>query len=46
MDTRSRSRAAEAQTENEDQLELAIVAEIAELRQAVQQQAELMQRQA
>ena len=44
MDTRGQSRAVEAQTEHEDQTQLAIAAEIAELRQAVQQQAELMQK--
>ena len=46
MDTRGRSGAVEAQTENEDQPLLAIVAEIVELRQAVQQQAALTQKQA
>ena len=46
MDTRGQSRAAEAQTECEDQPQLAIAAKIAELRQVVQQQAELMQKQA
>ena len=46
MDTRGQSRAAKAQTENEDQPQLAIAAEIAELRQVVQQQAELIQKQA
>ena len=44
--TRGQSRDAEAQTENEDQPQLAIAATIAELRQVVQQQAELMQKQA
>ena len=39
MDTRGWSRAAEAQTEDEDQPQLAIVAEIVELRQVVQKQA-------
>ena len=43
---RGRFRVAEAQIENEDQPQLAIAAKIAELRQAIQQQAELMQRQA
>ena len=46
MDTRGRSRVVEAQTENEDQPQLAIIVEIGELRQAAQQQAELMQGQA
>ena len=46
MDTKGRSGAVEAQTENEDQPQLAIVAEIVELRQAVQQQAELIRKQA
>ena len=46
MDTRGQSRAAKAQTENEDQPQLAIATEIAELRQVVQQQAELIQKQA
>ena len=44
--TRGQSRAVEAHTGNEDQSQLDIVAEIAELRQTAQQQAELMQRQA
>ena len=39
-------RAAEAQAERENQPQLATIAEIAELRQVVQQQAELIQRQA
>ena len=42
MDTKGQSRAVEAQTKNEDQPQLAIVAELAELRQVVQQQADLM----
>ena len=46
MNTRGLSRATNAQTENEDQPQLAIATKIAELRQVVQQQAELMQRQA
>ena len=46
MDTRCRSRATEAQTENEDQPQLVIAAKITELRQAIEQQAELIQRQA
>ena len=46
MDMRGQSRATEAQTENEDQPQLAIVAESAELGQGVQQQAEMMQKQA
>ena len=45
MYTRRQARAAEAQTENENQPQLAMTAEIAELRQVVQQQAELMQKQ-
>ena len=45
MDTKGRSGAVEAQTENEDQPQLAIVDEIVELRQAVQQQAELIRKQ-
>ena len=44
--TRGQSRAAEAQAENENQPQLATTAEIAKLRQVVQQQAELMQKQA
>ena len=44
MDMRGRSRATEAQTENVDQPQLLIATEIAELRQAVQQHAELMQK--
>ena len=43
---RGQFRATEAQTESEDQPQLAIVAEIFELRQVVQQQAELIQKQA
>ena len=39
---RGQSRAAEAQIENEDHPQLAIAAEITKLRQAVQQQAELI----
>ena len=46
MDTRGWSRAVEPQIEDEDQPQLAIAVEIAELRQVVQQQAELMQKQA
>ena len=46
MDTRGWSSAAEAQTECEDQPQLATAAKIAELRQGVQQQAELMHKQA
>ena len=41
---RGQPRAAEAQAENDNQPQLAIAAEIAELRQVVQQQAELMQK--
>ena len=44
IDTKGRSRAIKALTKNEDQPQLAIVAELAELRQVVQQQAELMQK--
>ena len=43
MKVRCQSRAAEAQTENENQPQLTTTAEIAKLRQVVQQQAELMQ---
>ena len=46
MDTIGRSRTAEALIKIEDQPQLAIAAEIPELRQAVQQQAKLRQRQA
>ena len=46
MGTKGRSGSVEAQTRNENQPQLAIAAEIAELRQVVQQQAELMQKQA
>ena len=46
MGTRGRPRAVEAQTENEDQPQLAITTEIAELRQVVQQQAKIIQKQA
>ena len=46
ISTRCRPRAAEAQVENDNQPQLATVVEIAELRQVVQQQAELMQKQA
>ena len=46
MDTKGWSGAVKAQTENEDQPQLAIAAEIADLRQAVQQQTELMWKQA
>ena len=46
MDTRGQSRATKAQPEKEDQPQLAIAAEIAELRQVVQQQAESIQKQA
>ena len=44
MDTKGRSGAVEAQTANENQPQLAIAAEIAELRQVVQEQAELMKK--
>ena len=43
--TRGQSRAAKAQTENENQPQLATATKIVELRQVVQQQAELMQKQ-
>ena len=43
MGTKGPSGVVEAQTGNEDQPQLAVAAEIAELRQAVQQQTELMQ---
>ena len=46
MGTRGWPRAVEAQAENEDQPQLATAAAIAELRQVVHQQAELMQKQA
>ena len=46
MQTRVQSRATKAQAENENQPQLGTTAEIAELRQVVQQQAELMQKQA
>ena len=46
MDTRGQSRAVEAQTGSEDQPQQAMAPEIVELRQVVQQQAELVQRQA
>ena len=42
---RGQSRAIEAQTKNDSQPQLATAVEIAELRQVVQQQAKLMQRQ-
>ena len=44
MGKRGRPRAVEAQVENEGQPRLAITAEIAELRQVVQQQAEMIQK--
>ena len=46
MDTKGQSGAVEAQTKNKDQSQLAIVAEISELRRVVQQQMELMRKQA
>ena len=46
MYTRGQARAAKAQTEKENQPQLAAITEIAQLRQVVQQQAELMQKQA
>ena len=42
MSTRGRPRAIEAQAENENQPQLAIAIKIAELRQVVQQQAEII----
>ena len=45
MYTRGQSRVVEAQAKNENQSQLATATEIAELRQVVQQQAELMQKQ-
>ena len=42
--TQGQSRAAKAQAENENQPQLATAIEIVELRQVVQQQAELMQK--
>ena len=44
MDTKGQSGAVKAQIENEDQPQSAIVAALDELRQVVQQQAELMQK--
>ena len=44
MNTKGRPRAAEAQAKSEDQPQLATATEIVELRQVVQQQAELMQK--
>ena len=46
MYTRGQSRAAIAQAKNENQPQLVTATEISELRQVVQQQAELMQKQA
>ena len=46
MYTRGQSRAVEAQAKNKNQPQLATTTEITELRQVVQQQAELMQKQA
>ena len=46
MYTRCQSRSTEVQNENDNQPQLATATKIAELRQAVQQQAELMQKQA
>ena len=45
MYTRCQARAAKVQNEDENQPQLATAVEIAELRQVVQQQAELMQKQ-
>ena len=42
MGTRGRPRAVEAQDVNEDQPQLATITEIVELRQVVQQQAEML----
>ena len=44
MGTRGRPRAVEAQAKYEDQPQLTTAAEIAELRQVVQQQAEMIQK--
>ena len=44
MGTRGRPRAIEAQAMNEDRPKLATATEIAELRQVVQQQAEMIQK--
>ena len=44
MGTRGLPRAVEAQAENKDQPQLAIAIEITELRQVVQQQAEIIQK--
>ena len=46
MDTKGRFGAIKAQTKNDDHPQLAIVASLAKLRQVVQQQAKLMQKQA
>ena len=46
MGTKGRPRAIEAQAVNKDQPQLATAVEIAELRQVVQQQAEMIQKQA
>ena len=46
MGTRGRPRAVETQAVNEDQPQLATIVEITELRQVVQQQAEMIQKQA
>ena len=45
MGTRARPRVVEARAENENQPQLATATKIAELRQVVQQQAKLVQRQ-
>ena len=45
MYMRGQARVVEAQTEDKNQLQLATTTEITELRQVVQQQAELMQKQ-
>ena len=44
MGTRGQPRVIEAQAENENQPQLAIAAEIAELRQVVQQEAKVIQK--
>ena len=46
MGTRGRPRVVEAQAENENQPQLATAIEIAELRQVLQQQAKIIQKQA
>ena len=45
MYTRGQARVVEAQAKEENQLQLATIVEIAELREVIRQQAELMQKQ-